>query len=196
MILPIPNLDETEIKYYTSDSGVDIHVPKGTPVVAVADGYVIYAEQGHTMWDKYPDTANSILIEFVTPLLIGGLSYYYAWYTHLSKLYINVADGSSPASIKQGTKIGETGLGNSVPHLHFGILNDRSQADASDWVAPKVLHDFLVNLLKNPQKDETKKVVKKTEIWYNKEKNRAVLKDFEGKMHELDSFQLTVTEGA
>lgn len=141
--LPILGLKKEQIKYYDGDSGVDIHVPKGTQVVAADDMYIVYSEPGHTPWDTPPDTANSILGRLVNPVKINGISYYYVWYTHLSKLSRIVPDGSSYNWIaRKGEVIGETGIGNLVPHLHFGVLVSRGQ-NSGEFMPPAKLKSCL-----------------------------------------------------
>lgn len=162
IILPINNLKESNFKGYAADTGEDIAVPKGTVVVACADGKIIYSERGHTPWspENHPecpnDTPNSILLEFREPQKINGVTYYYAWYTHLSKLYYNVSDGSSGLWVKAGEKIGETGIGNNDAHLHFGLIINRIQNDG-DYMPQPELKKYLIGILRNtikPSKDK------------------------------------------
>ncbi len=116
---------------YDSDSGLDILVPVGTQVLCAADGEIIYAEHGHTPWGTSCnvgiDTPNSVLVKLKAPLTLDGVEYHYTWYTHLSSLDQHLPDGSTPKPIKVGDKIGKSGIGNQVPHLHFGIVQDRAQ---------------------------------------------------------------------
>lgn len=112
---------------YDADSGLDILVPVGTPCYAVADGTIIYSEPGHTPWITPPDTPNSVLIELAQPFEYQGHQVNFAWYTHLSRLFRQVPDGSPPVPIKAGEPIGWTGVGNNVPHLHLGLIDDRAQ---------------------------------------------------------------------
>ncbi len=112
---------------YDADSGLDILTPRGTRCYAVADGRIIYSEPGHTTWSTPPDTPNSVLIELDEPFEYGGHQVNFAWYTHLSALAQHVPDGSSPVAIRAGDLVGETGLGNQVPHLHLGLVEDRAQ---------------------------------------------------------------------
>lgn len=86
--------------------GIDIFAKKGTPVVALADGYITFAGErglgGKQVWLRDGHV---------------GASLYYA---HLDS--INTADG---ARVKQGDTLGYVGnTGNArftPPHLHFGI---------------------------------------------------------------------------
>jgi murein DD-endopeptidase MepM/ murein hydrolase activator NlpD len=116
---------------YDADSGLDILVPVGTQAFAGADGDLIYAEYGHTPWGTTEnvgiDTPHSALIKLASPLTVDQTTYNFIWYTHLSALDMNLADGSPPIRVKAGDKVGKTGIGNKVPHLHFGVVQDRAQ---------------------------------------------------------------------
>jgi hypothetical protein len=86
--------------------GIDIIAPRGTRVVAVADGYIETARHtptgGLVIWQK--DGA-------------GDLTYYYA---HLDELLVRAG-----ARVGAGDVIGSVGntgnAWNAPPHLHFGI---------------------------------------------------------------------------
>jgi len=127
IINPVPGTTRKNNGGYDSDTGLDILVPFGSPVVAAADGEIIYSERGHTPWVNPPDTPFSILIRLKKPFKYEGVTYYAIWYTHLSELKRLVKDGAKPVQIKQGAVIGKTGCGNRVPHLHFGIVKNRQQ---------------------------------------------------------------------
>ncbi len=152
---PIPNLDPNDpkvIQAYESDSGVDIHVRKGTKVYAAASGRVLYSEFGHTpwgtVWNPREDTPYSILMQFDKPYTHNDVIYYYMWYTHMSQLVYKVRDGiDNPIHITQGAYLGKTGIGNLVPHLHFGILKNRLQQNG-DFMEPFKLQKLLKSLLK------------------------------------------------
>lgn len=112
---------------YDADTGLDILVPFGTACYAAADGRIVYSEPGHTPWTTPPDTPNSVLVELAQPFTYQGYQVNYAWYTHLSSLSQQVPDGSEPVPIRAGDLVGHTGIGNRVPHLHFGLVEDRAQ---------------------------------------------------------------------
>jgi len=142
---PVPGTTkEKNSRPYAVDSGIDIHVPEGTKVVAAAAGWILYAEYGHTSWVSPPDTPYSVLIELEEPLTRNGRVYRYLWYTHLKKLLFNKADdGQRGRKLEAGDVIGVSGTGNRVPHLHFGVLVNRSQASAADWMDPFELEKLI-----------------------------------------------------
>ena len=136
---------------YDSDTGLDISAPVGTPVLAAANGKVVYAEKGHTSWQRRDrvtgadiDTPYSILVELDNPVTFkDGRKANYIWYTHLSKLQVEKADGSeNSVPIKQGDVIGYSGTANDSPHLHFGVLTNRSQEEG-EYFTPAEIREML-----------------------------------------------------
>jgi hypothetical protein len=94
--------------------GIDFGYPTGTPVTAVANGYVIEASYNSGGYGLYVKLGHDV---------DGDNRYdYYSLYAHLS--VINVAENSM---VGGGQKIGEVGsTGNSSgPHLHFEIMDDK-----------------------------------------------------------------------
>ncbi|HEX2188775.1 MAG TPA: M23 family metallopeptidase [Longimicrobiaceae bacterium] len=95
---------------------IDIHAPRGTPVVAVADGVILKLHQGAL-------GGNSIY-----HLDEDGRTRYY--YAHLDRYADGVAEGQR---VRRGDVIGYVGdTGNAQPgdfHLHFSVslLNDARQ---------------------------------------------------------------------
>ena len=179
IISPIQNLDPGRVRYYDADSGVDIYTPVGTPVVAAADGEIVYSERGHTSWTTAPDTPNSILLQLKTPLFVGGRKYSYCWYTHLSALAYNVPDDDGAGTIvKAGDYLGKTGTGNSVNHLHFGLLVNRAQESEADWMAPADLAALLKSILKGtvqvPEVEPEPIGIVKLEEWYAQGKGKTL----------------------
>lgn len=152
--MPLPSVTEAKEAGYDADTGLDIYAPVGTPAHSIANGKIIYSEKGHTSWqanDKHPhDTGNSVLIQLDEPLKKNGKvvtapdgqPVKYIWYTHLSELTFNIKDGSAPKAIKAGELVGKTGTGNDNPHLHFGLLSNRSQAESTFVKMPQV-REFL-----------------------------------------------------
>jgi murein DD-endopeptidase MepM/ murein hydrolase activator NlpD len=140
LINPVPSSNWDNNGGYDSDSGLDILVPVGTKCVCAADGIVEYAERGHTPWfeDTNLSTAlfdppHSVRIRLDNPLEVNGASYPFIWYTHLFKVDSSILN-KFEVPIKAGDPVGLTGIGNRVPHLHFGIVFDRRQ---SKWVSHK-----------------------------------------------------------
>jgi murein DD-endopeptidase MepM/ murein hydrolase activator NlpD len=133
LINPVPTSGWDNNGGYEGDSGLDILVPAGTPCVCAADGTVIYAEAGHTPW--YEDTFYgnqgfdppfSVLIKLDEPIEGDDDTYYFIWYTHLYKVDSSILNKEG-VPIEAGAPVGLTGIGNRVPHLHFGVVKDRPQ---------------------------------------------------------------------
>lgn len=96
-------------------NGVDLGVPDGTGVIAVADGEVVRSD----MKDK-KGYGNFIIIKHN----VDGQTFF-SCYAHLTKRLVDVGD-----KVKQGGKIAESGGGQGIaggggmstgPHLHFEI---------------------------------------------------------------------------
>jgi murein DD-endopeptidase MepM/ murein hydrolase activator NlpD len=137
---------------YISDSGLDISAPVSTPVLASAGGKVIYAEAGHTKWQRRDpvtgepiDTPYSVLIEPDTPITYkDGRQAKYIWYTHMSKLAVEKAEGDGQEiRVKPGQVIGHSGTANDSPHLHFGVLVNRAQEKESHYFTPAEVREML-----------------------------------------------------
>ncbi|HVR44829.1 MAG TPA: M23 family metallopeptidase [Thermoanaerobaculia bacterium] len=125
LILPVANLHPRTL----SDSwgaprdggrrrhrGIDIFAPRGTPIVAVADGVVTYI-------GNQPKGGRCLWLATET-----GLSFYYA---HLDRWAPGLYEGMS---VRQGVTLGFVGnTGNALttpPHLHFSVV------DGDDSVNP------------------------------------------------------------
>ncbi len=100
--------------------GIDIAVPRGTPVSAPASGVVVLAAQ-----DLY-FSGSTIIINHG-----GGLT---SSFLHLSSIDVSVGD-----EIKQGQVIGRVGTtGRSTgPHLDWRMNLHSTRIDASLWVKPE-----------------------------------------------------------
>lgn len=140
IINPVPSSGWDNNGGYNSDSGLDILVPVGTKCVCAANGVVEYAERGHTPWfeDTNLSTAifdppHSVRIRLDRPIELNSISYPFIWYTHLFRVDSEILN-KFEVPIKAGDPIGLTGIGNKVPHLHFGIILDRRQ---TKWVSHK-----------------------------------------------------------
>jgi murein DD-endopeptidase MepM/ murein hydrolase activator NlpD len=90
---------------WQSDNALDIRVPNGTPVLAVADGTIVKRagsySGGSSRFDGYQLTLEG-----------AGNAWFY---THL--MAANVPQG---ARVRKGQVIGLAGSANGVPHLHIG----------------------------------------------------------------------------
>ena len=171
--------------HYPADSGADINVPVGTEVYAIADGQIIYSERGHTPWgtsiNAGIDTPYSVLVKLDAPFIYRGRTYYFYWMTHLSELYINVPDGSTTRPVKMGDKLGKTGLGNKVPHLHLGLIINRQQASEADWMAPATLAALIKTWGDEMPKEEVLEDYKLLKLYIKAPSAIA----FEGKIYDI-----------
>lgn len=115
------HLDHEE--FAGSHLAIDIRVPTGTPVYAVANGIVEIAESRVTGFGKY-----IVLRHDDVPLVGGGMDTLYSAYAHLSEVEARVG-----SIVNKGDLIGysgDTGI-STTPHLHFQI--DRSRAPYHPW---------------------------------------------------------------
>jgi murein DD-endopeptidase MepM/ murein hydrolase activator NlpD len=96
---------------WESDNAIDIALPFGTPLVAVADG-TIGSQFGPL------NSTDPRFLGLRCHLVTADNEFYYA---HLSKF----ADGIRPGStVKQGAVIGVSGAANGVNHLHIGCRHE------------------------------------------------------------------------
>jgi hypothetical protein len=61
----------------------------------------------------------------------------HAFYTHLASLMQTVAEGADPTAkphVAAGERLGVSGIGNAVPHLHLGLIVD-GQVEQDTWDA-------------------------------------------------------------
>jgi murein DD-endopeptidase MepM/ murein hydrolase activator NlpD len=106
------------------DTGLDI-AGNHLPVYAIAAGTLDYAERGHTLWMTAPDTPLSVRIALDAPVPWKGHSVTHVYYTHMSRLEIEQAEGAPVRRhVEAGELIGTSGIGNGVAHLHLGLLMD------------------------------------------------------------------------
>jgi murein DD-endopeptidase MepM/ murein hydrolase activator NlpD len=100
--------------------GIDYVAPVGTPVVAVADGTVLFA-------GPFSGYGNLIIIQHG-----GG---YTTHYGHLSAYAPGLTVGGRVQRGQVLGKVGATGLA-SGPHLHFEIRHEGSYIDPLDLAQP------------------------------------------------------------
>lgn len=171
--------------------GIDIFAPRGTPVVASADGRVTFVGKrglgGKQVWLRSG--------------LLDGYSLYYA---HLDSIAVSIAQ-----RVKRGDTLGFVGnTGNArftSPHLHFGIyktggavdplsyvyISERPETEEpfSNWKDMLVVQSSVANLrqaaslngdkIGRASRGDTLYVLGKTETWWHVE----TFDDFEAFIH-------------
>ena len=130
LAIPVAGVEKASLYDSFSDGrgvrkheAIDIHAPRGTPVVAAGDGCVVKLFRsvpgGITLYQYDPE---------------GNFAYYYA---HLDRYAEDVAEGTL---LRRGDVIGYVGTtGNAppkVPHLHFAIF--RLGPEKRWWVGTAV----------------------------------------------------------
>jgi murein DD-endopeptidase MepM/ murein hydrolase activator NlpD len=114
------------------DTGVDI-AGRYLGVYAIASGTLEYSEWGHTLWTGKGDTPYSVRIRLDEPIAVDGHKVTHVYYTHLSDVVTTQKEGSSMAKhVIAGERIGTSGIGNHVPHLHMGLLLD-NEVEQDSW---------------------------------------------------------------
>lgn len=117
---------------YNGDTGLDI-AGDHLDVFAIASGTLDYSERGHTLWTRGRDTPLSVRLALDEPIPWGDHVITHVYYTHLSSLETLQAEGATPRKhVDAGERIGVSGIGNGVPHLHLGLLLDR-QVEQDSW---------------------------------------------------------------
>jgi len=107
------------LKTVTQNTGIDISVPPGTDVFAVAPGEV------STIW---------WLPSFGNLIILNHYNGYRTVYAHLSE--IDVREGEK---ISEGTRIGKSGESLSGPMVHFEVWKYRDKQDPELWLRPQGL---------------------------------------------------------
>jgi murein DD-endopeptidase MepM/ murein hydrolase activator NlpD len=128
---------------YLLHHGLDFGNPMGTPVVAIADGRVVYAGlDDRVAWGPEPDFYGRLVV-LEHPNLPGGLLY--SLYGHLSA--VNVPRGRE---VRAGDVIGQVGAAGIAlgPHLHLEIRTDARDYEATRnaelFLAPLAEHGTIV----------------------------------------------------
>lgn len=121
---PVPNFYKVSSQYGQRGSrhhdGIDIPAPKGTPIVAVDDGMVIYSDNGIRGY------GNMIVISHGDEI--------FSVYAHNSKNKVDKGD-----KVKKGRVIGLIGnTGRSTgPHLHFEIRIKNKVRNPAQYLSKK-----------------------------------------------------------
>ena len=113
------NQQHPVLKTFTQNTGIDITVPPGTDVLAVAPGEV------STIW---------WLPSFGNLIILNHYSGYRTVYAHLSE--IDVREGET---ISEGARIGKSGESLSGPMVHFEVWKYRDKQDPEMWLRPQGL---------------------------------------------------------
>jgi murein DD-endopeptidase MepM/ murein hydrolase activator NlpD len=100
-------------------AGIDIGAPRSEPVVAAADGVVLYASASHGPMGK------AIVLQHENALLTV--------YAHLSQILVKEGE-----RVRQGESIGAVGsTGRSTgPHLHFAVRLEGKAVDPENFLPP------------------------------------------------------------
>ena len=116
-----------------SDQGIDIGMPCGTPVVAVADGVVVFAgpSQASASTTDSPsgesDGPLMVLIKLAEVVAFEGQDYSWARYENLICLDLRVETGEDQlVEVRAGQRLGRSGAARGVPHLNFSLLADKN----------------------------------------------------------------------
>jgi septal ring factor EnvC (AmiA/AmiB activator) len=103
----------------TQNTGIDIAVPAGTRVGAIADGEV------STIW-WLPSFGNLVILNHK-----NGFRTVYA---HLSEIFVNEGD-----NVVESEGIGRSGEALAGQMLHFELWKDRDKQDPEQWLRPRGL---------------------------------------------------------
>ena len=138
--------------FFSSDivhTGVDIPVPRNTPVLAAASGRVVWAGFGLYYGDNNPDDPYGLAVTIRHDFGYDGQRLYTV-YAHQER--IDVVTGQLVKAGEQIGLVGTTGL-TTGPHLHFEVRTDRNSyfttLNPELWLAPPVGWGVLIGQLKN-----------------------------------------------
>jgi hypothetical protein len=118
---------------WNGDTGLDVSA-SFRPVHAIAAGTLDYSESGHTLWTRGKDTPNSVRLKLDTPIpWKKDHKITHVYYTHLSALEtVQHEADTEKKHVEGGDKLGVSGIGNGVPHLHIGLLLD-GNVEQDSW---------------------------------------------------------------
>jgi murein DD-endopeptidase MepM/ murein hydrolase activator NlpD len=117
---------------WDGDTGLDI-AGNRLDVYAIGAGTLDYSEWGHTLWTRGRDTPFSVRLALDEPIPWGNHRITHVYYTHLSEVETTQAEGvTNRKHVVAGEKLGVSGIGNGVPHLHIGLLLD-GQVEQDSW---------------------------------------------------------------
>ena len=102
------------LRTITQNTGIDIAVKVGSPVVAVADGQI-----SKILW--LPSYGNLVILSHN-----GG---FYTVYTHLGDI-----SGAEGEKVKEGEVIGYTGEALNGPRLHFELWKGKEKQNPEQWL--------------------------------------------------------------
>ncbi len=99
-------------EYVWGHLGIDIRAPIGTPVLSIANGVIVRANEADATGNKY------IVVRHDQVNLNGKKTSLYSGYLHLSEILVN--EGTK---VKRGEMIGRVGMTGiaTTPHLHLQI---------------------------------------------------------------------------
>ena len=99
-------------EYVWGHLGVDIRAPIGTPVLSIANGVIVRANEADATGNKY------IVVRHDQVNFNGKKTSIYSWYLHLSEILV-----SEGTKVKKGEMIGRVGMTGiaTTPHLHLQI---------------------------------------------------------------------------
>ncbi len=138
--------------FFSSDivhTGVDIPVPRNTPVLAAASGKVVWAGYGLYYGENNPDDPYGLAVTIRHDFGYEGQRLYTV-YAHMERIL--VVNGQIVQAGEQIGLVGTTGL-TTGPHLHFEVRSDRNSYFATLnpelWLVPPVGWGVLVGQLRN-----------------------------------------------
>lgn len=105
------------LKTVTQNTGIDISVPAGTDVYAVASGEV------STIW---------WLPSFGNLVILNHYNGYRTVYAHLSEIEIREGE-----KVEEGTRIGKSGESLSGALVHFEVWKLKEKQDPEEWLRPQ-----------------------------------------------------------